>query len=58
MVEWRVSESLVQKTHPDKIYKIKDRRRIDYFGDGMYTNSSEEMERELKKAGIITGSMD
>lgn len=53
MIEWRVSESIVQKVRQDRIYKIKNRRRIDYFGDGLYTNSSDEIEKELKKANII-----
>jgi len=53
MIEWRISESIVQKVRQDRIYKIRNRRRINYFGDGMYTNSSDEIEKELKKANII-----
>ena len=34
-------------------YKIKHRQHANYFGDGKYTNSSVEIEQELKKANII-----
>ncbi len=34
-------------------YSIKHRKWIDYCGDGIYTNSSEDMIREMKAAGII-----
>jgi hypothetical protein len=35
------------------VYQIENRKWIDYCGDGKYTNSSEEIEEEMKKAGII-----
>ena len=53
MIEHRLSESVIQRVNPERRYKIKNRRRIDYFGDGMYTNSSQEIENELRKANII-----
>lgn len=34
-------------------YAIKNRKHANYFGDGKYTNSSVEIEQELKKANII-----
>jgi len=53
MIEHRLAESVVQRVNPERRYKIKNRRRINYFGDGMYTNSSQEIEDELRKANII-----
>lgn len=53
MIEHRIAESLVMRVSPSARYKIKNRRRIDYHGDGMYTNSSIEIEKELRKAGIL-----
>jgi len=34
-------------------YSIKHRKWIDYCGDGIYTNSSADMIREMKASGII-----
>jgi hypothetical protein len=53
MIEHRIWHSVVNNVREDRRYKIKNRRRIDYHGDGMYTNSSVEIENELKKAGIL-----
>ena len=36
-----------------RVYRFKNRKWIDYCGDGIYTNSSKEMIEELTKAGII-----
>jgi hypothetical protein len=53
MIEHRIWESVVNRVKEEHRYKIKNRRRINYFGDGMYTNSSEEIENELRKANIL-----
>lgn len=53
MIEHRIWESIVNRVNEEYRYKIKNRRRINYFGDGMYTNSSEEIENELRKANIL-----
>lgn len=50
-IERHLRDHLVSKTN--NRYKIQRRKHINYFGDGKYTNSSAEMERELKKARII-----
>lgn len=34
------------------IYRIENRKWVDYCGDGLYTNSSKVMEEEMTKAGI------
>lgn len=49
-------ESLLEKyliLRVNNRYSIRHRKWIDYCGDGIYTNSSEDMLRELKKAGIV-----
>ena len=53
VIEGRIRDFIVTRVKEEYRYKIKNRRRIDYFGDGMYTNSSEEIERELRKANIL-----
>lgn len=50
-VERHLREQLVLRV-PNR-YMIKNRKHANYFGDGKYTNSSAEIERELIKAGIL-----
>ena len=50
-IEILLKHTLVDKV--ENVYKIKNRKHADYFGDGKYTNSSVEIEEELKKAGIL-----
>jgi hypothetical protein len=50
-IERSIAIELLKKV-PNK-YRIKHRIWTDYCGDGIYTNSSEEMTIELKKARII-----
>lgn len=53
-VEQLLTENLVKRIKKvSSVYKIKNRKWVDYCGDGKYTNSSEEMEEEMKKVGII-----
>jgi hypothetical protein len=53
-VENSIGEQLLKKIKKvDNLYRIKNRNWIDYCGDGIYTNSSKDMEEELKKANII-----
>lgn len=53
IIEHRICNSLIIKINPSRLYKMKYRKRINYFNDGMYTNSSEEIKSELKKVNII-----
>lgn len=50
MVEPLLGKSLLLRV--PKLYRIKHRNWIDYCGDGIYTNSSDEMKSEMIKAGI------
>lgn len=52
-IEALIYETIMTKIPQDRLYRIKNRKWIDYCGDGIYTNSSEEMIGELQKAGII-----
>lgn len=52
-VEHVLQKYLLDKVKSKHAYSIKHRKWIDYCGDGKYTNSSEEIEEELKKANII-----
>lgn len=52
-IERHLQETLVYKVNLDKRYIIKNRKHADYFGDGMYTNSSAQIKDELVKAGIL-----
>ena len=52
-IEWLIPGYILQHISPDRRYRLTTRHAIDYCGDGMYTNSSEVIEQELKKAGII-----
>jgi len=54
VVEAEITEQLIRKIkNRSKVYQIKNRKWIDYCGDGLYTNSSEIIEQEMKKAGIL-----
>lgn len=53
IIEHRLAQSLILKLPENELYKIKNRKRIDYFGDGMYTNSSADMRKALVEAGIL-----
>lgn len=52
-IERHLGDKLVNNVHPSKRYMIRNRRHADYFGDGKYTNSSEEIEKELRLAKIL-----
>jgi hypothetical protein len=53
IIEHRLSSCLIRKVSPERRYKIKNRKQINYFGDGLYTNSSVKIKEELIKAGIL-----
>lgn len=50
-IERHLRDCLVSKV--SNRYKIENRFHANYFGDGKYTNSSVEMEEEMKKAKIL-----
>lgn len=52
-IEGLLREYLITQIEKDSLYAIQHRKWLDYCGDGIYTNSSEEMISELQKAGII-----
>lgn len=52
-IEPLLKDQLITKVNPDRLYQIVNRKWIDYCGDGIYTNSSEEIRAELIKAGIL-----
>lgn len=53
-IEDSLGTQLISKVKTrSNLYLIKNRKWIDYCGDGIYTNSSAQMEEELRKAGII-----
>jgi hypothetical protein len=52
-IEALIRDTVMNNVPIDRLYRIKNRKWIDYCGDGVYTNSSEEMVAELQKAGII-----
>lgn len=52
-IEPLIANTVMANVPPGRLYRIKHRKWIDYCGDGIYTNSSEEMISELQKAGII-----
>lgn len=53
-VERHLSDVLFKKIDPSlKKYLIRNRKTLDYMGDGQYTNSSDVIEQHLKEAGII-----
>ncbi len=52
-VEDSIGEQLLQKVEKDRLYCMQYRKWVNYCGDGIYTNSSVDMENELRKAQII-----
>lgn len=52
-IEKTLREELLSKIDQTKIYKIKNRNYINYFGDGHFTNNVDEIESSLKSAGIL-----
>lgn len=54
-IELLLSHNLIGPAKNDglNVYEIKNRKWIDYCGDGLYTNSSEVMREEMIKAGIL-----
>lgn len=48
VIEDVISRNFYQKIG-DKIYLIKSRKDLDYFGDGFYTNSSEQVKQAVDK---------
>lgn len=52
-IEILLRENLLNKTDRTKVYQIKNRHWVNYYGDGVFTNDLPVIERELKKVGII-----
>lgn len=52
-VEIYLKDTLITKVAPERRFKLFHRQHADYKGDGMYTNSSEQMKECLVKAGIL-----
>jgi hypothetical protein len=52
-IEKTLREEVLYKIEKQNIYKIKNRNYNEYFGDGHFTNSVEEIEQCLKSRGII-----
>lgn len=53
-IENSLGDQLIRKIkNKSNLYCIKNRKWIDYCGDGIYTNSSIDIENELKKVNII-----
>jgi hypothetical protein len=52
-IEWILGNFLLMRIPPDRLHRLSTRNWIDYCGDGMYTNSSEDMIKMMKEAGII-----
>lgn len=54
-IEHLLREEFLKKLPVNCIsYKMKYRNYINYYGDGIFTNDYREIEKELKKVGIIT----
>jgi len=53
IVEHHLARYVIHKVDPARRYIIKNRRHINYFGDGIYTNSSERMKQLMEAAGIL-----
>lgn len=53
IVELRIADALTSKIPDNELYKIKNRKQLNYFGDGMYTNSSQDIRNALVEAGIL-----
>lgn len=52
-VEYHLERNLVTKVPIERRYRIANRQNINYYNDGVYTNSSEVMIDQLKLAGIL-----
>lgn len=52
-VEWIIGNFLLRQLELKQLHSISTRNWLDYCGDGMYTNSSEDMINMMKEAGII-----
>jgi hypothetical protein len=52
-VESHLRHHLKEKVPAERLYCIQNRTGPDYKGDGMYTNSSEDMIKMLTEAGIL-----
>lgn len=50
-VEAHIRDHVIHKA--SNPYKLTSRKHANYFGDGIYTNSSEEMIRHITAAGIL-----
>jgi hypothetical protein len=52
-IEWVIGGHLLRHIPENRLHRLSTRKWINYCGDGIYTNSSEVMEQELRKAGIL-----
>jgi hypothetical protein len=52
-VEDQVGSFILQHIHEDKLHKLSTRKALNYYNDGCYTNSSEEMINKMKGVGIL-----
>lgn len=52
-IEWMIGGNLLRHIDPARLHRLSTRHWIDYCGDGMYTNSSEDMINMMKAAGIL-----
>lgn len=52
-IEILLRENLLDKVPNNDTYKIKNRDYINYFDDGIFTNSAQEIEFCLRQKGII-----
>ena len=52
-VEWLFYNMLIRQVDKDRVHAFSTRREDNYFGDGMYTNSSEVIEEKMREAGIL-----
>lgn len=52
-IEWVIGGHLLRFIPPDRLHRLSTRNWIDYCGDGRYTNSSEVMAADMRKAGIL-----
>lgn len=52
-IEDQVGEFLLKHIPENRLHKLSTRDALNYHGDGMYTNSSDEMISMIKEHGII-----
>lgn len=52
-IESYIRDHLINQIPKNKVYAIKNRKYINYFGDGFYTNSSRDIRLSLKSVAII-----